>query len=245
MGLMEKLKRLLKQTSSSDYLATEGDDVVSEARNWYLERFATVQMQRNLLAFFLVVAVISMFLGILVIREVMLSKSIEPFVIEVEKKSGITTVVNPFTYSDLLADEALHKYFVLTYVRNRETYNPYTYQYNYFTVVRLLSSSPVYSNFIAFMRSEDGPLNKYSTDGINTTMRVRSLQFLDTDKKDPLTKVAQVRFTISENGQTTREYNKITTLTFQFVAMETNEEQREINPVGFIVTSYRVNDETL
>lgn len=237
---MEKLKRLLKQTAStSNYLATEGDDVVSEARNWYLERFATVQTQRNLLALFLIIAVCCLLIGVFVVREVMLSKSIEPFVIEIEKKTGITTVVNPFTYENLLADEALHRYFVLTYVRNRETFNPHTYQYNYFTVVRLLSTPDVYSDFARFLRSDKSPITSLAGSEVGTVMRLRSLQFLEPGK------VAQVRFTVKEQGPTQKESNKIATLSFMFVAMETNEEQREVNPVGFVVTSYRVSDEIL
>jgi type IV secretion system protein VirB8 len=175
--------------------------------------------------------------GVFVVGYISLSKSVDPFVIEVEEKSGITNVVNPLDTKTMTSDEALKKYFIMKYLRARETYDVTDYEYNYSTIVRLFSTGSVYSKFKAFINdSPNSPVKLYGTSGV-TTLKVRSTQFFDDGR-------VQIRFTIIENGQGA-QHNKIATLKFAFVPMQMNDEDRYINPLGFQITEYRVDEETL
>ena len=83
------------------------------------------------------------------------SKNVEPFVIEIEEKTEITNVIRPILKEKLSQEEALTKYFIMKYVTARETYSFSSHDYNYKTVVRLMSSSQAYSNFKSFIKSKD------------------------------------------------------------------------------------------
>jgi type IV secretory pathway component VirB8 len=55
----------------------------------------------------------------------------------------------------------------------------------------------------------------------------------------------QVRFTVEVLSQDMRrsKFNKIATINFEFINYEVDEETRYINPLGFLITNYRVVDE--
>ncbi|MDP5110314.1 MAG: VirB8/TrbF family protein [Rickettsiaceae bacterium] len=53
-----------------------------------------------------------------------------------------------------------------------------------------------------------------------------------------------LRFSINETAQARRVYNKIAVVEFQYVPMELIEEDKDINPLGFQVTGYRVDDDS-
>lgn len=212
-------------------------DLVAQSRNWYSDRYETILVQRNLLLVLACAMLATILISVFMVGQVTLSKSIEPFVIEVEQRSGITNVVNPLSRQDLLTNEALKTYFLMKYLRAREAYSIVDYEYNYSTVVRLLSTREVYQ---AFKRSisEDprSPVTQYGNQ-VQTILKVRSIQFLDGGK------TAQIRFTVVESRGP--KYDKIATIAFDFVQMEMTTEERYVNPLGFQVTGYRVDDEIL
>lgn len=239
MGISNFIASIRKTKKEDDLpIEEEAKDLVAEARNWYSERYESVVVQRNLLLLLTCVMLLTILIGVFMVGQVTLSKSVDPFVIEVEQRSGITNVVNPLSRQDLLTDEALKTYFIMKYLRAREAYSSIDYEYNYSTILRLLSSREIYQAFKKSL-SPDNPRNPLVMYGsqIETTIKVRSIQFLEGGK------TAQVRFTIVESkGQ---RYDKIATLNFAFIQMEMTTEERYVNPLGFQVTGYRVDDETL
>lgn len=239
MGISNFIASIRKTKKEDDLpIEEEAKDLVAEARNWYSERYESVVVQRNLLLLLTCVMLLTILIGVFMVGQVTLSKSVDPFVIEVEQRSGITNVVNPLSRQDLLTDEALKTYFIMKYLRAREAYSSIDYEYNYSTILRLLSSREIYQAFKKSL-SPDNPRNPLVMYGsqIETTIKVRSIQFLEGGK------TAQVRFTIVESKGL--RYDKIATLNFAFIQMEMTTEERYVNPLGFQVTGYRVDDETL
>jgi type IV secretion system protein VirB8 len=231
-----KKNSLLKNTKEpSNY---EGDDLIREVKNWYSDRYESLLVQRNILFLFVIISVASIFSSIFIIGRIASSKTIEPFIVEIEDKTGITNVVNPLSRKDLTTDESLNTYFIVQYIRARETYNEADYKYNHSTVVRLLSAPKVNSEFIYSINSNPkNPINLYGA-GNSTSLKLRSLQFLEQGK-------AQVRFTITENGGNRAVFNKIATLGFEYQQMELTPGERQVNPLGFQIIQYRVDDEIL
>jgi type IV secretion system protein VirB8 len=163
---------------------------------------------------------------------------VEPFILTIEDGTNITNVVNPVDRTALTTNEALQRYFLVQYVTVRESYNASEMEYKK-NVVRLFSSGGVFSRYnMNMINDKNSPPNKY---GVNNTLtvKVRSLQFLQAGK------LAQVRFTITEGEGAKQIFNKIATINFDYVAMELNMTERYINPLGFIINDYRVDDEIL
>lgn len=222
-------------------LATKHNNLAKDIKNWYSERYENALIQRNILFIIVLVSIFTITAGLIIIKHIAENKTIEPFVIEVEKKTGITNVVNPANRIDLTTNEALNTYFIIKYLRARETYNIVDYQYNYSTLVRLFSTNAIYFPFRTFVNDNPrSPVRMYGTH-ISSDLKIRSIQFISSSGENK----AQVRFTIIENGGQNREFNKIATINFNYVQMEMNTEERYVNPLGFQVTGYRVDDEVL
>lgn len=241
---IKHMKKLLafilqKNKSNNSNALMNKDDLVTDVRNWYSDRYESLIVQRNLLFIFILFMLAFILSGIFIVGQIAASKTVEPFIVEIEDKTGITNVVNPLSRKDLTTDEALNRYFIMNYLRSRETYNVVDYDHSYRSVVRLLSSSNVYSEFRIFLSSNTkSPIISYGTSN-STSLKLRSIQFLDQGK------TAQVRFTITENSGNKLTFNKIATLSFEYKQMELTNEERQINPLGFQVTNYRVDDEIL
>ena len=207
-------------------------------KSWHEEKYEGIIVQRNLLLFLVILFAIIIIFSIFLIRYVRSARSIEPFVIEIEKKTGVPTVIDQSNLRAYTADEAVKRYFILRYIKAREEYFQSTYMYNYSKVVRVFSSSDVYykdyrPNFSS--SKPDSPYNKYGNSSTRT-VELKSIIFPDE-------KSAQVRIAMIVKGLVNIRLDKVIFLEFAFQNMEMNEEERLINPLGFIVKLYRMDDE--
>jgi type IV secretion system protein VirB8 len=207
--------------------------------DWGLNRYSTVIAQRNVLLVFTLVLLITISISILAIFKISTSSAIEPFVIEIEEKSGIVQLVDPVTVEQYSANETLNNYFITEYIKTREVFDPHNYNYNYYIKVRLFSSSNVYGEFRNYIRSQnlDDLFNIYSNYAKNE-FKIRSIQKLGNDS-------VQVRFTVEsirKDGGSIKK-NKIVIMSYRYASLEMDDQQRYINPLGFQVISYRVDDE--
>ncbi|MDR0288820.1 MAG: type IV secretion system protein [Rickettsiales bacterium] len=207
--------------------------------SWSSSRYSTVVAQRNTLLLFTLILLVAISVSILAIFKISTSSTIEPFVIEIEKKSGIVQLVDPVTVKQYSADKVLNNHFIAEYIKAREVFDKYNYNYNYYTKVRLFSSSNVYNEFRNYISSQnmDDLFNLYSG-FVKNEFKIRSIQKLYDD-------TFQVRFTVEftrKDGSSVRK-NKIVIMSYKYASLEMNDQQRYVNPLGFQVTSYRVDDE--
>ena len=231
--------------------AADSNNIVTNLSNWYSDRYNSIVIQRNLLLVLLLASVVMVIVSSFIVGNVSASFKIQPFVIEVEDKTGLTNVVNPLSNNELISNEILNKYFLMKYIKARESYNFETWKYNYLTVVRLMSDPGVYNGFKRFVNySPDSPLALYGSQ-MSTYVVFRSTQFFPPsfdEKGVPNDPKAVVRFTIfPENGNikggTGNKIHKILTLTYRYQQTEMTDEDRSENPLGFFVTSYRTDIE--
>lgn len=226
--------------------SANSDNVVASINNWYSDRYNSVVVQRNLMVVVLLVSLILVISSVFVVGNVSSTFKIQPFVIEVESKSGITNIVNPLSNREVTTNEVLNKYFITRYIKSREGYSPESWRYNYLTVVRLLSNPSVYAAFKKFINSSSSsPLAMYGSQR-STNVLFRSIQFFPpvlNDRGKMTDPQAVVRFTIVPNGvegRSTEEYiYKIVTLTYRYQQNKMTDEDRTENPLGFFITSYR------
>ncbi len=226
------MSTLPKQTFKDEPLVAE----------WYQDLYQSVKISRNR---WLLVGVVGLILtGIEGLALLFLTplKTVEPYVLQVDNKSGMTTVLKPLRDNQenvLTQEEAVTKSFIVKYVIARETYDPQDLNRNY-DLARLMSSSDEASRFNESIGNSNltSPVERFKTNTVRT-VKISSVSFLDQKKK-----TAQVRFMTTE---TTRNEIKedywVAILTFRYVNAPMDETDRLSNPLGFQVVTYRVDQE--
>jgi type IV secretion system protein VirB8 len=213
---------------------------VFETKNWYKDRYQHVLVQRKLLALVTVLSLLSTLVTVIVIAQLTPLKSIEPFVIQVDQKTGIVQTVDPLTASELTANEAVNNFYIVQYIRARETYSTADLARNYEAVRVMSENAKVYPEFIA----QQNPNNPTSNAARLGTAGNRIVKFKSFTYLNPTT--VQARVLIEEkNDSGIFNFHRIITMQFQYVKLAMTNEERYVNPLGFRVTSYRVDEEIL
>jgi type IV secretion system protein VirB8 len=214
----------------------QGGTVNSAQENsWYKDRYESVLTQRNILVVLLMLSFFAVVGSVFVVGKISTSKSFSPFVIQIEERTGAAKVVNPANSNLLSGNESMSRYFIKKYISARESYNPVDFDFNMRKVVRLFSDQEVYRQYIGYIRNQANDPTVIYAQSNTTYVRVKSFSKLG--------KQYFVRFSVIENSGQRRVLDKIVTLTIDYIPMELNDDDRDINPAGFQVTGYRVDDD--
>jgi type IV secretion system protein VirB8 len=201
-------------------------------KSWYSNRYQIVMVQRNVLLLFTLVSMFSVAVAVIYVKNIMASKSIEPYVIQVEEKSGIATVVNQLTAENFTGDQMIRKYFINEFIHAASGYDPKTYKKDV-EKVRLYSTPGIYADY----RNRINPKQLGAESLIE--VRVKSIQPLDQN-------TLQIRIArqISQKGQAPTTKDELITMGFYFSPnMKLTMEERLINPLGFQVGRYTITEE--
>jgi type IV secretion system protein VirB8 len=212
---------------------------LEEAKNWYADRYQFVVVQRNVLAIVTILALAGLGITTFAVARIADSKTFEPYVIEVESKTGITTLVDEQSVKKYVADEMVIRYFVNNYVVAREGYDITRYSYDYNKVVRLFSAPVIYSQFYTQI-NPDSPTSPLKLGpGTARIVKVKSISFLEKKK-------VQVRIQVEQTGAPGQGWvqHYIITADFDFFPLELSPEDRYINPLGFQIIGYRKDLDT-
>ncbi|NSX56798.1 virB8 family protein [Sulfitobacter sp. 1151] len=167
-------------------------------------------------------------------------KTVEPFVIRVDSATGVPEVMTSLSDGQEEYDEAVSKYFLARYVRVREGYSFATRE-AIFREVQLLSSRDEQAEFSQSYNASnpDSPQFIYGRNG-KADVAIRSIAFIGED-------LAQVRFarTVTQRDESVRTL-WVATVQFNFQSDAIiSDQDRLINPLGFIVTDYRADPEVV
>ena len=88
-------------------------------------------------------------------------KSVSPFVIQIDEKTGVTEVVDSKNADEFTQNELLVKFFANKYILAREEYNYLTSDENR-QIVRLMSAPDVYREYITYENDPNGPVNTFA-----------------------------------------------------------------------------------
>jgi type IV secretion system protein VirB8 len=215
---------------------------LSETKSWYADRHQSVMVQRNALFIVALVLMAGLGLCVMMVASMTNSKTFEPFVVEVEDKSGLITQVSTQAKEQYTQEEALLRSMLAQYIKAREGYDVETYRYNYSYPVRLMSSPDVYTGFRTLFSAsnKDSPVNF----GRNKRREVviKSLTFLDNTKKK-----AQIRLQLNDLAlpglAPAGKQDVVILITFDFKNLDLTPEERYINPLGFQIQSYLAEKE--
>jgi type IV secretion system protein VirB8 len=204
--------------------------------NWQHERYENMVSQRNLFIFLIALSLLVIIASIIAMIHVVDSKKIDPFVIQVDESTGAAAIVNPLTSEMLSADESLARYFIKQYIRYRETYNPVDFDTYARKYIKLTSTDSVYRAYFRFINDKtNDPRILYGATNV-TYMKAKSWSKLANNKY-------MCRFSVHQTLGDMKVFNKLAVVDIDYVQMDLSEDDLDINPVGFQVTNYRVDDD--
>jgi type IV secretion system protein VirB8 len=210
---------------------------VQKVKHWYAQRYDNLVMQRNVLLLLLIGFLLLSIISVLVVVVAINAKQFDPFVIQIDDVTGMAKIVTSTSSSKLQADDALAQYFIKQYILARETYNPVDYNDLARQKIRLFSSYDVYWQYRGYIKNPAiDPVTKYGQK--NTTFLVlKSWSKLAENKYI-------VRFSINETAGKQKIMHKIAIVEYKYIDLELTEAERDVNPVGFQVINYRVDDDS-
>ncbi|RCS22849.1 virB8 family protein [Phyllobacterium salinisoli] len=218
------------------------DDLKSyfeKARRFDQDRMAQVERSNRIAWTIAIAASIIAGASILAVAGLTPLKTVEPFVVRVDKSTGIVDVVSALTSTVGTYDEAVTKYFAARYVRAREGYVWSEAEENFRTVA-LLSTQPEQARFSALYRGSN-PESPQNTFGRSATVRISiaSISLINPH-------VVSVRYmrTITR-GEEVRTTHWVAMLTFAYVNAPISSTDRLVNPLGFAVSEYRADPEAI
>lgn len=214
--------------------------------NWYADKYQSVLVWRNWLLIIVLLCLLGVLAMTLLMHAFVPTKTVKPFVIQIDEQTGVTEVVTGKKYKEYTANEALIKFFSMRYIYARENYNFQFVQEND-EVIRVMSAPEVYLLFKQEVDAEnpESPFVRFGT-RIVRKVTLKSFSFIGNDTKKGESTVQAVLY-VSEISQNRypRNYFVRVTLNCGFNSLlELKEDERLINPLGYQVLGYRVDPES-
>ncbi|ABS52290.1 MULTISPECIES: virB8 family protein [Campylobacter] len=192
------------------------------------------------------IAFLSIFISIISVTAVVFLtplKSVEPYVIRVDNTTGMVDIITSVNQTEFVSDnEALDKYFTTSYVKIREGYF-YNILQNDYTTVQIWSSPEVSSDYLKIYEGDNSRVDilKNRTE---IDVEINSVTLGNSNGM----KMATIRFNQiykdAKSRTITNKKAKIVTLAYDYSPQSLmTENERLINPLGFKVLTYRVDDE--
>jgi type IV secretion system protein VirB8 len=162
-------------------------------------------------------------------------KSVEPYVLTVDRQSGTVEAQTTVGSGQLTQNEALIQAQMAGYVIARETFDATDLPQQY-RRVQMMSSRPVASAYVAQMAATnpDSPLNTLNR-GDTVEIDIRSVSLIGDSS-------GLVRFTATRTAPgaaTGTSTNYVAAMSFGFNGRPMSQADRFANPLGFQVTRYR------
>lgn len=175
-----------------------------------------------------------------------------PYLVMADAYTGTATVARlrgDFSTHDITAAEAINRSNVAHFIIARESWDLEQQVLRDWVLVNTMSEPEVASEYLGLHndRNPQAPFHLYGP-GKAIRVKILSITLLGGDGKKTRPTGATVRFQRSlydKSSGTTRPLDsKIATLTFTYKSnLKMSEEQRIANPLGFRVTSYRVDND--
>ncbi|MFK0367399.1 virB8 family protein [Campylobacter jejuni] len=189
------------------------------------------------------IAFVSIFIAIISIVAVVLLtplKTIEPYVIRVDNTTGMVDILTMLDEKEISSNEALDKYFISQYVKAREGYYYELLNQDYL-LTQLMSSEKVANEYRAWYEGENAR-DQILKNSNEVNVQILSIVLGNSNG----IKTSTIREKIITKNLNTRglsESTKVITLSYDYILAKASEENRILNPLGFKVTNYRIDEE--
>ena len=168
-------------------------------------------------------------------------KTVEPYTLLVDRQTGHVEALAPLDVETVSADTALTRSFLVQYVIARESYDIDSLARDY-TRVALWSAGEARERYLRLMQP-NSPENPFGDLPLRAVIKVeiRSVSSLAADRS--LVRFTTVRTDPAGRDQAPQYWAAV--VTWQYSGAEMSAQDRLTNPLGFQVTRYRKDAETL
>lgn len=167
-------------------------------------------------------------------------KTVEPYVIRVDNTTGMVDILTVLDEKQISSIEALDKHFIAQYVKAREGYY-YDILNQDYIFVQLLSTPEIaesYRKIYAGDNARDAEL------GNATQVEVQIFSIVLGESNGEKTATARINLkTTNKNSKSESMATKVIILTYKYQVAQVDEENRLLNPLGFKVSNYRIDEE--
>lgn len=222
-----------KSQSREEYYAVAG--------SWADERTQSIYASRKVAWVVAMVATGISVLLVLIILFMLPLKTVVPHTLLVDKQTGFVQALDPRGGQAIAPQKALTQAFLVQYVEAREGFDISTVQ-GQFKKVALWSSGGAKSRYVNFMQATnpESPLVIYRR-GTVIDVKVRSVSQLSDN--EALVRFASIRR--DAGGTEHPQENWVAVIKYRYSNAPMAVEDRYVNPLGFEVTDYRTDAETL
>ncbi|ECL3871082.1 type IV secretion system protein [Campylobacter upsaliensis] len=167
-------------------------------------------------------------------------KTIEPYVIRVDNTTGMVDILTLLDEKEITQNEALDKYFISQYIKAREGYYYELLNQDYL-LTQLMSSENVANEYRALYEG-DNARDQVLKNSNEVSVQILSVVLGESNG----VKTSTIRANITTKNLSTRgtsQATKVITLSYDYTLGKASEENRLLNPLGFKVLTYRIDNE--
>ena len=208
---------------------------------WDKDRNAFIAMQRN---FFILLSLVSMagvIVAMVVIKSMVEKNAIEPYVISVNTADKMPIAINSQSVKDYAkANPAVIEFFLIKYIKSREGYEFGTYNYDYNTVTKTMSTYDIFQQFRRTVLNDDknNPSKLFGNSG---RVEVIIKQITHTEKNAIATVRIAKKVHVADTVRAVLNYQIKLHYTMETANLKVSD--IEINPLGIIIDTYDVTEE--
>lgn len=167
-------------------------------------------------------------------------KTIEPYVIRVDNTTGMVDILTLLDEKEITQNEALDKYFISQSIKAREGYYYELLNQDYL-LTQLMSSENVANEYRALYEG-DNARDQVLKNSNEVSVQILSVVLGESNG----VKTSTIRANITTKNLSSRgtsQATKVITLSYDYTLGKASEENRLLNPLGFKVLTYRIDNE--
>lgn len=217
------------------------EQYLREAQSWETNRLLQAERSQKVAWTMALVASLLAIVAVVALAGLTPLKQTELRIVRVNDTTGAVDVLSEIPHAKTTYDEAINRYFAGQYIRFREAYSRKLAD-EYYTSVGILSAAAEQRRYGDWFspKNPQSPLNAYG-DNARVKVHIKSYSFLKQD-------VVLVRYW-KEVERSASERPTIShwaaTVVFKYSGAPMAAKDREINPLGFQVTEYRNDPDTV
>lgn len=208
---------------------------------WDKDRNSFIAIQRNFFILLSLISLLGLIVAMVVIKSMVEKNAIEPYVISVNTADKMPIAINSQSVKDYArANPAVTEFFLIKYIKSREGYDFGTYNYDYNTVAKTMSTYDIYQQFRKTVINDEknNPAKLFGKDG---RIEVVIKQITHMEKSQIATVRISKKVYVGQNVRTVMNYQIKVHYTMETANLKVSD--IEINPLGIIIDTYDVTEE--
>lgn len=217
---------------------------LNQMRNFESDRIESVKRERKNAWYVAGGASVIALLTMIGFVSILPLKSFSPYVLRVDNNTGQVDIVNPMEDAKDTYEERVNRFFIQSFVQLRESYHWASLKKNV-EDISLLSTDSVFNQYQSYLYGANSPMNMFKNN-LSVKVDITGTTFFDADGKV----FAQTRFTkqVIDNAGLRVDAYPVTywmaTSTFDYKKEIKRAKEEKVNPLGFQITSYNVDQVT-